>query len=92
MNEYITSGINGILYDPYNPNSISFFDIGNIRERAAEIARQSYVKWLNGIPQVIGFIRQPMIGYKPKRHPWVLTIKYIRSIVRYIYKKMIEAA
>jgi hypothetical protein len=90
MNEYITNGINGILYDPYNPNPVSLSDIDSIRERALLIAKQTYTKWLDAVPSIIDFIKRPMIAYMPHRHYWIFAIKHTRSIARYIYKKMMR--
>jgi glycosyltransferase involved in cell wall biosynthesis len=90
MNEYITNGINGILYDPYKPHPISLSDIDHIRERALSIAKQAYTQWLDAIPNIIDFIKRPLAAYKPHRHHWIFAKRYTRSVVRHIYKKMIK--
>jgi glycosyltransferase involved in cell wall biosynthesis len=91
MNEYITNGVNGILYDPSHPEPISLSDIDGIRERALSIAAKARAEWLSSIPGIIDFIRKPLPGYAPRRHPWLYARKRCRAIIRNIYKKMTSA-
>jgi glycosyltransferase involved in cell wall biosynthesis len=91
MNEYITSGVNGILYDPRHPEPISLWDIDGIRERALSIAAKSRVEWLYSIPGIIDFIKKPLPGYAPRQHFWLYARKRCRAIIRNIYKKTTSA-
>jgi glycosyltransferase involved in cell wall biosynthesis len=88
MNEYITNGINGILYDPHLPSQISLSNIGEIRERARALAKKGHAQWLASIPAIIDFIKKPLPGYSPKQHPWIYALRHGRAIVRNLYKKM----
>jgi Glycosyl transferases group 1 len=88
MNEYITSGDNGILYDPNNPMPISSNGIDGIRERALSHAKIGYERWIESIPRIVDFIKKPMIGYAPKKRPWLYAMKRGRAVARHLYKHM----
>jgi glycosyltransferase involved in cell wall biosynthesis len=88
MNEYITSGEDGLLYDPHNPTPVSLNEINGIRERALSRAKLGYERWIESIPRIIDFIKKPMIGYAPKNHPWLYAMRRGRAAVRHLYKHM----
>jgi hypothetical protein len=87
MNEYITSGVDGLLYDPQLPLPISLADIEGIRARALSRAKIGRARWLESIPAAIDFIKRPLAGYAPKKHPWVYAKKRGRAVIRHLYKK-----
>lgn len=45
MNEYISSGFNGYLYDLHNPKEISLEDCFDIMKKTREDARGAYYQW-----------------------------------------------
>ena len=88
MNEYITNGVNGILYDPFFPQPISLKDIDDIRRRALSLAWEGHERWLESLPGLVDFIKKPMAIYAPKRHPWLYAKKRGRAGLRQLYKKV----
>ncbi len=56
MNEYITDGINGILYNPRFPKPINFDNVGKICEAAARSSREGLAEWRDKENEIIGFI------------------------------------
>lgn len=45
MNEYITHGKNGLLYDPKTPKELDLSNLSGMRENAAKIAKEDYRLW-----------------------------------------------
>jgi glycosyltransferase involved in cell wall biosynthesis len=45
MNEYISDGLNGLLYDPFNPKPLDFFNIDHICHNAGIYAKEGLTKW-----------------------------------------------
>lgn len=78
MNEYVVSGVNGILYDPAIPAPL---DLGRARElgdrarRSAEVGR---ARWCRALPALLDFvatparetpIRAPLLSFEPRASP-----------------------
>lgn len=45
MNEYITDGVNGYLYDPHAPQAVDFSSLRSVRERAIITSADGYARW-----------------------------------------------
>ena len=58
MNEYITHGVNGILYDPENPEPIMFSNLDKISENAKNGVIQGYKKWEIYEKEIINYIEK----------------------------------
>jgi len=59
MNEYITSGENGILFEPLAPSMIDFDKIGNISENAKDSIAEGRRKWDEKEEELLDFIASP---------------------------------
>jgi glycosyltransferase involved in cell wall biosynthesis len=59
MNEYITSGENGILFEPLVPSMIDFDKIGNISENAKDSIAEGRRKWDEKEEELLDFIASP---------------------------------
>ncbi|NNM55440.1 MAG: glycosyltransferase [Spirochaetales bacterium] len=89
MNEYITDGVDGILYDPDKPKPLDWSKVSEMglkARRRAEVGRKA---WLETLPRIREFISEPT----PRRqrvHPWVVVkgklIATARSLVRWLRK------
>jgi glycosyltransferase involved in cell wall biosynthesis len=58
MNEYITNGYNGYLYDLKNPLPLNFSNAQQIAQNAKNSIKEGYDKWLNCENNLIEFINQ----------------------------------
>jgi hypothetical protein len=56
MNEYITHGVNGYLYDPGRPQPIDFTAAKQIAERARETVELGHKAWINSRPAFERFL------------------------------------
>lgn len=56
MNEYITHGVNGLLYDPDYPAPLDFSEVQRLGARARQSIEAGYKRWLKSIDDVLDFI------------------------------------
>ena len=59
MNEYISSGTNGLLYASDRGTPLDFSDARRIGARARESIERGHQRWLTGIPALLDFIVTP---------------------------------
>ncbi len=64
MNEYITHGYNGFLFDIDNPNPIEFNNLSTILKNVKEYINHGYESWLENRHDIIDFINSPQIKAK----------------------------
>ena len=68
MNEYIFSGVNGLLYDPLQPHALEFSAHAELGRRARLSVVQGREKWLRCIPALLQYIRLPPIDLASQTH------------------------
>jgi len=56
MNEYITDGVNGYLYDPAHPEPVDFSSAQKVASRARETAEAGYRRWMSSQPELRDFL------------------------------------
>ena len=61
MNEYITNGVNGYLYDPQNPQPIQLGNIRKIQENAIKYIQTGYAKWSKERTKILDWIEEKAI-------------------------------
>ena len=59
MNEYITNGVNGILYDLNNPQPIDLSSVRDIQERTKQYIESGYQKWEQQKWKIIDILTTP---------------------------------
>lgn len=59
MNEYITHGVNGYLFDLMHPKKLDLCDLQRVRERSLETCSVGYEKWERDKWSLIDFIEAP---------------------------------
>lgn len=59
MNEYITHGVNGYLFDLMHPKKLDLCDLQRVRERSLETCSVGYEKWERYKWSLIDFIEAP---------------------------------
>ncbi len=65
MNEYITHGVNGYLYNLKNPKHIEISDIRKIQKNAAEYIKKGYENWQKEKNNIIEYIEsEPVTNEK----------------------------
>lgn len=74
MNEYIRDGVNGLLYDPGNPQPIDFSRARELGEVARTSCEEGRREWLRATPKVKSFMEERFARYHPRAHP-VLAFK-----------------
>lgn len=63
MNEYIEHGVNGILYDPSDPQPIDSHDIRKLQESAVETVRAGRKKWLESADALLDkMVEEPAVS------------------------------
>jgi hypothetical protein len=67
MNEYITHGQTGLLYNASSPQplDIESFDLAEIQENAYQSVHDGWVSWRNSIPEIMAFIEGGNINHVP---------------------------
>ncbi len=91
MNEYISHGVNGYLYDAHDPQPLHITDIRFISRSAAESAEKGYAGWQTSEPDIISFILREPENYHPKRNHFLYLRKRLRAIARHLYKHIVSA-
>jgi glycosyltransferase involved in cell wall biosynthesis len=66
MNEYITHGVNGYLYDPRRPRAIDLCDASNVGRRARADVKRGHAEWTASLPRMIAEVLKPV---SPRRAP-----------------------
>lgn len=61
MNEYIVSGVNGILYDPREPRPLDFSRFAEMGARARRCVELGRRKWCRSVPALLEFVREPTV-------------------------------
>ncbi len=59
MNEYISHGASGLLYDPRRRVPLDFSDARAIGARARESIERGHQRWLTSIPALLDFVATP---------------------------------
>lgn len=59
MNEYILSGLNGLLYDHRAPRPLDFSDVQRLGERARDSVVSGHAQWLAAEDGLVDFILTP---------------------------------
>jgi len=59
MNEYITDGVNGYLFDLMHPRELDLCNLQQVRERSFETCSVGYEKWERDKWSLIDFIEAP---------------------------------
>lgn len=68
INEYIFSGVNGLLYDPLQAHPLDFSAHAEMGRRARLSVVQGREKWLRCIPALLQYIRLPSIDLASQTH------------------------
>ena len=69
MNEYIVSGVNGLLYDQRNPCALDLSDARQLGEAARRAAHLGYLSWTLAEDQLVDFVMTPSEQfYRGKYH------------------------
>ena len=63
MNEYITHGVNGILYNHTNITPLTFENVYDLGQSARKAAVAGYIRWLEAEPKIIEYILTPSKYY-----------------------------
>ena len=92
MNEYITDGIDGFLFDTENPNALLFDNkkLKQISKNSLKRFKEGRENWLNSIEEIQKFIDKPLIDYKPKRNIYVYLKNIIFGYLRFFKKKLFK--
>lgn len=72
MNEYITDGVNGFLYNPDNIKPINIDNVSQIQRNTYEYMKNGFQRWEQNKHKIIDWIEEPII-----RNSWLLRIKYV---------------
>lgn len=81
MNEYITDGENGFLYDLENPSPIDFSRAESIAGNARAYVERGYNNWLNSITELLPFINPSGSSGRKAVH-----LKFFRKILARFYE------
>lgn len=69
MNEYITDGVDGILFthDKFPKEQYTPEQINSIQNKSVKRAKEGYEKWISSEPAIRDFISSPVENYKSAR-------------------------
>jgi glycosyltransferase involved in cell wall biosynthesis len=85
MNEYITDGVNGLLYDPRSPRPLDFSKAKDLGFASRESCIEGRKRWLAAKDDIRRFLEEPARGgYSPKAHPIIATRGRLVARLRYI--------
>ncbi len=71
MNEYISNGTNGLLYDPGRLTPLDFTAARAMGLRARETIERGYQRWLTSIPALLDFIATPTAAARRPPEPFI---------------------
>jgi glycosyltransferase involved in cell wall biosynthesis len=80
-NEYIVSGVNGLLYDPANPEPLDFSKYRVLGANAARSIRQGHVTWRRSMPALVDFVLGETSVVGARRHFGAFDPKSIENIL-----------
>lgn len=86
-NEYITSGVDGILFDPKHPVAVDFSQaeiLGSAARRASERGRE---QWETKLPLLKKFLETAPVRPRRGFHPWIGTKGRALAGLRTVYRK-----
>lgn len=87
MNEYITHGVNGILYDPDNPRPVDLSARAQMGRAASQRCREGRLEWEASVPAIRDFLLEPFHGYLPRRHPLIELRGKTEAFLRQLYRR-----
>jgi len=91
MNEYITHGINGYLFDLMHPRTLDLCNLQQVRERSLETCSIGYEKWERDKWSLIDFIETPYQRSVQVRVPRGFNFRSLKQKdVRFIIKRLIK--
>ena len=80
MNEYITNGVNGCLYELNSPKPVVVNNVRRLQENASAFIEEGYYKWLLDSAQIIRWIQEsPTVN--SRRFNFWLMFRFLRSPV-----------
>lgn len=59
MNEYILSGVNGLLYDPFRPQPLDLSSVNELGKTAKQSVAIGYEQWCKDITNIVDYILTP---------------------------------
>lgn len=74
MNEYILSGLNGLLYDHRAPRPLDFSDVAGLGERARDSVVAGHAQWLAAEDGIVDFILTPSEAIYSGRYQHVFPV------------------
>lgn len=92
MNEYITDGVDGFLFDTKNPHEIKFEKktLKEISKKSIQRFNSGRENWIKSIPDIQEFINKPLKNYYPKISFYTYIQKRILAFLRFYKKKILK--
>jgi glycosyltransferase involved in cell wall biosynthesis len=84
MSEYIENGVNGLLYDPDRPGPLDFSRARELGAEARSSCENGRKLWIEALPRLRDFLEEPVPGYRPRRHPFVVA----KGLANYSIRKV----
>jgi hypothetical protein len=63
MNEYVVSGVNGLLYDPLRPVPVDLSRRAELGARARRAVEHGFAAWSRSVPALLEFVLSPPRAY-----------------------------
>ena len=88
MNEYITDGVNGCLYNLNSPKPVVNKDVRGLQEAASAFVTEGYEKWLVESAQIMLWMKEsPMVNNR-RFNFWLIT-RFLRSPIT-VLKRVLQ--
>lgn len=87
MNEYITHGRTGLLFDPDRPQPLDFSRVAELGRNARAAAVEGRAAWLASLGSIRAFLVAPPLR-GPRRRPWVALKGRVAVPLRALYRAL----
>ncbi len=87
MNEYITHGVDGYLYDPESPASLDWSKVDSLGDKAWERAKQGRKAWVESLPTLKAFLTESTPRSHNKFHPFTVSQGKLIALARWLKRR-----
>ena len=86
MNEYITNGVDGLLYDPDHPQPLDWSNISELGKNARKRAEEGWNNWQNSLTDLRRFLSEETPRSQNRFHPGIRLKGKLIAFARKCYR------
>ena len=90
MNEYITHGVDGYLYEPDSPSPLDWSKVDSLADEAWKRAKKGRETWLEAVPKIKAFLAEPTPRSQNPFHPLIVLRGKLVAALRRIKRALVR--